>query len=87
MRLLVRKLSRSTTESELQELFESYGRVQSCTIILDAETGRSKGFGFVEMPKVGEAKLAVRNLNGIELGGARIRVKKAQTKPKDPEPS
>ncbi len=80
MRLLVTKLARSTTKADLQELFESCGRVQSCTIVADTETGRSKGFGFVEMPKVGEAKVAVRNLNGVELDGARIRVKKAQVK-------
>lgn len=80
MRLLVRNLDRSTTEADLKELFETFGRVQSCTIVLDGETGRSKGFGFLEMPKVGEAKAAVRNLNGTELDGARIRVKNAQTK-------
>lgn len=81
MRLLVRNLDRSTTEADLKNLFETYGRVQSCTIVLDAETGRSKGFGFLEMPKVGDAKAAVRNLNGVELDGERIRVKNAQTKP------
>lgn len=81
MRLLVRNLDRSTTEADLRHLFETFGPVQSCAIVLDAETGRSKGFGFVEMPKVGEAKAAVLNLNGSELDGARIRVKKAQSKP------
>lgn len=81
MRLLVRNLDRSTTEADLKKLFETFGRVQSCTIVLDAETGRSKGFGFLEMPKVGDAKAAVRNLNGVELDGERIRVKNAQTKP------
>ena len=81
MRLLVRNLHRSTTEDDLQDLFEAYGRVQSCTIVMDAQTGRSKGFGFIEMPKVGEAKAAVRNLNGVELDGERLRVKNAQPKP------
>lgn len=80
MRLLVRNLDRSTTEADLRALFEAYGRVQSCTIVLDRETGGSKGFAFVEMPKPGEAKAAVRNSNGIELDGARIRVKNAQPK-------
>jgi len=84
MRLLVRNLDRLTTEAALKELFETYGRVQSCSIVSDADTGLSKGFGFVEMPKVGEAKAAVRNLNGIELDRARIRVKKAQSKPPQP---
>ncbi len=79
MRLLVRNLDRSTTESDLKDLFEAYGAVQSCTIVTDAKTGRSKGFGFVEMPKVGDAKAAVRNLNGTDLDGERIRVKNAKT--------
>ncbi len=80
MRLLVRNLARTTTEAHLKDLFETFGRVQSCTIVLDAETGRSKGFGFIEMPKVGEAKAAVSNLNGVELDGERIRVKNAKPK-------
>ena len=95
MRHLVRNLDRSTVVSDLRALFEAYGQVQSCTIVLDRETGRSKGFGFVEMPKAGEAKAAGRNLNGTDLDGERIRVKNAQTKPAkqtntdpahDPEP-
>jgi RNA recognition motif-containing protein len=49
--------------------------------VTDAETGRSKGFGFIEMPKVGDAKAAVRNLNGVELDGEKIRVKNAKPKP------
>lgn len=81
MKLLVRNLSRSTSEADLRDLFESYGRVQSCAIVMDADSGRSKGFGFVEMPKAGEAKVAVKFLNGTEMDGARIRVKKAQPKP------
>ena len=80
MRLLVRNLDRSTTEADLRAVFEAYGRVQSCTIVLDRDTGGSKGFAFVEMPKPGEAKAAVRNSNGMELDGARIRVKNAQAK-------
>ena len=81
MKLLVRNLSRKTTEAELRELFEAYGRVQSCTLVMDAKSGTSKGFGFVEMPKPGEAKAAVKNLNGKELSGQFIRVKKAEPAP------
>ncbi len=77
MKLLVRNLDRSTTEADLKDLFEAFGAVQSCTIVTDAKTGRSKGFGFIEMPKVGDAKAAVMNLNGVELDGERIRVKNA----------
>lgn len=77
MRLLVRNLSRKTTEKDLLTIFEPFGTVQSCVIVKDAETGKSKGFGFVEIPKPGEAKAAVAQLNGHNLDGEQIRVKKA----------
>ena len=64
MKLLIRNLSRKTTEAELRELFEAYAVLQSCNIVLDAKTGESKGFGFVEIPKVGSAKAAMKALNG-----------------------
>ncbi len=78
MKLLIRNLSRSTSEDEIRRIFASYGQVQSCNLVLDKVTGKSKGFGFVEMPVNGEAKQAVKNLNGMELGGKNIRVKKAE---------
>lgn len=81
MKLLIRNLARSTTEAELRALFESHGTVQSCNLVLDSETGKSKGFGFVEMPKQGEAKAAMKTLNGQDIAGNRIRVKKAEPKP------
>jgi len=81
MKLLVRNLARSTTEAELRELFEGYGSVQYCTLVMDSVTGGSKGFGFVEMPKVGEAKAAMKNLNNSMVNGNMIRVKKAEDKP------
>ncbi len=81
MKLLVRNLSRKTTEAELRELFQAYGRIQSCNLVLDTKTGVSKGFGFVEMPKPGEAKAAMKNLNGTDVGGNIIRVKKAVNMP------
>ena len=77
MRLSVRKMSRETTEKDLRDIFESFGSVQSCVIVNDAETGRSKGFGCVDMPKDGDAKAAVRHLNGYELDGEILRVKRA----------
>ena len=81
MKLLIRNLVRATTETELRALFEAYGQVQSCSLVLDQKTGLSKGFGFVEMPKQGEAKAAMKNLNGEDVAGNRIRVKKAESKP------
>lgn len=77
MKLLVRNLVRSVTESELTEMFEAYGKVQSCALVIDPKTSRSKGFGFVEMPNPGEAKAAVKSLNGRDVMGLALRVKKA----------
>ena len=79
MKLLIRNLTRTITEVELRELFESYGTVQSCTLVIDKETGGSKGFGFVEMPKPGEAKAAMKNLNGKDIEGNQVRVKKSES--------
>ena len=79
MKILVRNLARSTTETALQTLFGNCGKVQSCQLVFDKKTGESKGFGFIEMPKQGEAKAAIKNLNGKSLDGNKIRVKKAST--------
>jgi len=81
MKLLVRDLARTTTQEELREMFESYGKVQSCTLVMDAKSGTSKGFGFVEMPRPGEAKSAMKSLNGAIVAGHKIRVKKAEPAP------
>lgn len=78
MKLLVRNIDRVTTEAELKTLFEEYGAVQSCDLVMDANTGVSKGFGFVEMPKAGEAKAAMKSLNNKVIGAAKLRVKKAE---------
>ena len=81
MKLLVRNLARSTTEPELRALFEPFGTVQSCTLVMDKDSGESKGFGFVEMPKPGDGKAAMKNLNYTNIAGNKIRVKKAEDKP------
>ena len=78
MKILVRNLSREITESELLELFTAYGAVQYCKIVMDSATGKSKGFGFVEMPRPGDAKAAIKELNARDVGGMKIRVKKAE---------
>ncbi len=83
MKLLIRNLARSTTEAELRSLFEAFGVVQSCSLVMDQKTRLSKGFGFIEMPKPGEAKAAIKTLNGKDVAGNKIRVKKAEPKPGD----
>jgi len=78
MKILVRNLSREMAEATLLSLFQAYGDVQYCKIVMDKVTGKSKGFGFVEMPRAGEAKAAIKQLNNQEIEGSRIRVKKAE---------
>lgn len=80
MKLLIRNLDRKTTEEELKSLFEAFGTVQSCDLVIDRNSGASKGFGFVEMPKVGDAKAAIIHLNNKLIGENKIRVKKAEEK-------
>lgn len=82
MKLLIRNLARNTTEAEIKTLFEAYGGVQSCNLVLDTKTGASKGFAFIEMPKQGEAKASIKSLNGKNISGNKVRVKKAELKKK-----
>ena len=85
MKLLIRNLARTTTEAELKALFETHGTVQSCNLVIDNKTGKSKGFGFIEMPKQGDAKAAMKILNGMDVAGNKIRVKKAESKEESKE--
>jgi RNA recognition motif-containing protein len=80
MKLIIRNLARSTTEEELKDLFQEYGTVQSCDLVSDKATGGSKGFAFVEMPKPGEAKAAMKKLNNMTVASNKIRVKRAENK-------
>jgi len=80
MKLLIRNLDRSITQEKLKGLFQEFGAVQSCNLVIDRDTGESKGFGFVEMPKIGDAKAAIKNLNNKTIGSNKIRVKKAENK-------
>ena len=68
------------TDAEILDLFKAYGKVDSCVVVKDAETGKSKGFGFVEMPNPREAIKAVKGLNTLKLKGLGIRVKIAEDK-------
>ena len=78
MKLLVRNLARTTTEQDIRKLFSEHGKVAECTLVLDQETGISKGFAFVEMPDVSEAKAAIAALILTSVAKSKIRVKTAQ---------
>ena len=75
MKLLVRNLSRSTTEQEIRQLFTAHGMVKECSLVLDQKSGLSKGFAFVEMPNEKEAKTAIKALHEMRISNNRIRVK------------
>jgi RNA recognition motif-containing protein len=77
-KLYVGNLSYNTGDSELQNMFEEYGTVQSAQVIMDRDTGRSKGFGFVEMGSDQEAQAAITGLNGKEAGGRSLTVNEAR---------
>jgi RNA recognition motif-containing protein len=78
MKIILRNLPRDLTEAALRELLSAFGRVQSCDLVMDPATGMSKGFGFAQLPLAGEAKAAIKGLNGKEISGVKIRVKKAE---------
>ncbi|MBI3143025.1 MAG: RNA-binding protein [Bacteroidetes bacterium] len=78
MNLFVARLSYSTTNDGLQQAFERYGEVTSARVIMDKDTGKSKGFGFVEMSDDNEAQEAINALNETELDGRTIVVKEAR---------
>ncbi|MEQ8704984.1 MAG: RNA-binding protein [Phaeodactylibacter sp.] len=78
MNIFVAKLNYDTRESDLLEAFEEFGAVDSAKIIMDRDTGRSKGFGFVEMPNDDEAREAIHQLNDQEMDGRQIVVKEAE---------
>jgi len=78
--LYVGNLPHSTTESELRTVFEAHGAVEKVSIVTDRETGRARGFGFVEMTNPAEADKAIAALNGTELGGRALKINEAQPK-------
>ena len=80
-KLYVGNLAYGVTDSDLQQLFEAHGTVQSAQVIMDRDTGRSKGFGFVEMGSDQEAQAAVQALNGREVDGRALTVNEARPKP------
>lgn len=78
MRIYVGNLSYQANEEELRELFEAYGEVSEINVITDRDTGRSRGFAFVEMPNAQEGSAAIEALDGKETGGRNLRVNEAQ---------
>ena len=82
MNIFVGNLAYSATDHGLRQLFEQYGAVDKISIITDRDTGRSKGFGFVEMPETQAAKAAIEGLNGTDLDGRALTVNEAR--PREP---
>lgn len=78
MNIYVGNLSYGMTEAELRDAFSAFGEVSSVKILSDRETGRSRGFGFVEMPNQSEAEAAIAQLNGKEVGGRALRINEAR---------
>lgn len=81
MNLFVAGLPYDLDDAELEEIFEKFGTVTSAKVAMDKETGKSRGFGFVEMPVEAEAKDAIENLNDISLGKKPLVVKAAEDRP------
>ena len=79
-KLYVGNLPYTVTDSELQQMFEVHGSVTSAQVIMDRDTGRSKGFGFVEMGSDAEAQAAITALNGQQMGGRPLTVNEARPK-------
>ena len=77
-KLYVGNLSYDVTDSALEQMFAAHGTVQSAQVIMDRDTGRSKGFGFVEMGSDQEAQAAIAALNGQEVDGRRLTVNEAK---------
>ena len=78
MNIYAGNLSPETTDDDLRQAFEAFGQVASATIIKDKFSGRSKGFGFVEMPNDTEAKAAIDGVNGKDLKGRPVKVNEAR---------
>ena len=78
MKLYVGNLAFQTTDEDLLELFSQAGAVESAQVVMDRDTGRSRGFGFVEMPNKSEAEAAIAQLNGKDVGGRALRINEAR---------
>jgi RNA recognition motif-containing protein len=77
-KLYVGNLTYGMTDSDLQNLFEPHGTVRSAQVIMDRETNRSKGFGFVEMENADQAQAAIKAMNGVDINGRPLTVNEAR---------
>lgn len=84
MNIYVGNLSYQLSDDELRQAFEQFGTVSSATIIMDKATGRSKGFGFVEMPDQASGEQAIKELDGADLKGRNIKVNEARPRTDEP---
>ena len=82
VKIFIGNLSWGTDDEGLRQAFAAFGEVASASVALDRQTGRSRGFGFVEMPNRDDAELAIREMDGMQLDGRNIRVNESQPKPK-----
>jgi len=85
--LYVGNLPHSTTDTELQTLFQPHGDIERVSLVTDRDTGRSRGFAFVEMADAGEADKAITALNGTEFGGRTLTINEAKPKTERPRGS
>lgn len=81
MNIYVGNLPYSATDNQLRDAFAAFGEVSSAKVVMDRDTGRSKGFGFVEMPNDDQGNAAIKGLDGSSLGGRNIKVNEAKPRP------
>ena len=84
-RIYCGNLSFQTTQDDVRDLFAAHGEVTDVHMVMDRESGRSKGFGFVEMPKSDQAQAAITKVNGMELKGRALNVNEARPKTDKPK--
>ena len=87
MKIYVGNLSYSSGDEDIRTLFTQFGSVESADVIVDRSTGRSKGFGFVEMGDAAEAKAAIEGLNGKDIDGRALNVNEARAREERPQRS
>lgn len=84
MRIFVGNLPYSTTDADLETAFSQFGEIESASVVTDRETGRSRGFGFVEMPNAADGEKAIRSMNGADMQGRALTVNEARPRESRP---